>query len=477
MEFQNRRRLHVDNNLTPEPNTRMNLETDTCPVFLVQCSLIHGDDVEIIEKSLSTTLLNQTSSMTEIYRTISTARRDDVSPTKCRERRRRRIEMRRQAAVFGETSSSSSSKNRDRTEQDVYSTFIPVRKQPWRTTTEIGGLPGNIGVASPSTSHWKSETQVRKREETDDEPMYGIVSVMGRSRKMEDTVTVKPNLCKPEINQQKPVHFFAVYDGHGGSQVSTMCSTTMHTLVKEELELEEDEGNDVVEKKWRGVMKRSFERMDEMATKSCVCGTTALLCGCDPREAAISGSTAVTAVLTQEHIVVANTGDSRAVLCRSGMAIPLSNDHKPDRPDERARIEAAGGRVLVVDGARVEGILATSRAIGDRYLKPMVAWEPEVTFMRRESGDECLILASDGLWDVLSSQLACDIARFCLREDTSSSLDLNRTAQEDDNGGGGSEQNPSRSALAATLLTRLALGRQSSDNISVIVIDLENSSQ
>lgn len=113
-------------------------------------------------------------------------------------------------------------------------------------------------------------------------------------------------------------------------QVSTLCGTTMHTLVKEELEQfnSEEEGNDVVEKKWRELMKRSFERMDELATSSCVCGTTVSLCSCDPREAAISGSTAVAAVLTQEHIIVANTGDSRAVLCRSGVAIPLSNDHK-----------------------------------------------------------------------------------------------------------------------------------------------------
>ncbi|KAG7605731.1 putative protein phosphatase 2C 75 [Arabidopsis thaliana] len=416
--------------------------------------------------------------MTEIYRTISTGRGDDVSPTKCRERRRRRIEMRRQAAVFGEPSSS---RNRDRTDMEVYSSFdVPLRKQARRS--EIGGLPADIGVflAPPAASSCqKSEAPVWKGEETEDEPLYGIVSVMGRSRKMEDSVTVKPNLCKPEVNRQRPVHFFAVYDGHGGSQVSTLCSTTMHTFVKEELEQnleEEEEGseNDVVERKWRGVMKRSFKRMDEMATSTCVCGTSVPLCNCDPREAAISGSTAVTAVLTHDHIIVANTGDSRAVLCRNGMAIPLSNDHKPDRPDERARIEAAGGRVLVVDGARVEGILATSRAIGDRYLKPMVAWEPEVTFMRRESGDECLVLASDGLWDVLSSQLACDIARFCLREETPSSLDLNRMAQEDDNDG---EQNPSRSVLAATLLTRLALGRQSSDNISVVVIHLKNSSQ
>ncbi|EOA14729.1 hypothetical protein CARUB_v10028020mg [Capsella rubella] len=421
--------------------------------------------------------------MTEIYRTISTGRGDDVSPTKCRERRRRRIEMRRQAAVFGDPSSSSSSttRNRDRPDMEVYSSFdVPLKKQARRS--EIGGLPTDIGgfFTSPTpSSHHKLETPVTwKGEETEDEPLYGFVSVMGRSRKMEDSVTVKPSLCKPEINQNRPVHFFGVYDGHGGSQVSTLCSTTMHTLVKEELEqrLEEEEAgseDNVLEKLWRRVMNRSFKRMDEMATRTCVCGTSVPLCNCDPREAAISGSTAVAAVLTQDHIVVANTGDSRAVLCRNGMAIPLSNDHKPDRPDERARIEAAGGRVLVVDGARVEGILATSRAIGDRYLKPMVAWEPEVTFMRRETGDECLILASDGLWDVLSSQLACEIARFCLREEASSSLDLNRMAQDDDSGG---EENPSRSVLAATLLTRLALGRQSSDNISVIVIDLKNSS-
>ncbi|CAF2121981.1 unnamed protein product [Brassica napus] len=417
--------------------------------------------------------------MTEIYRTVSTGRKDDVSPTKCRERRRRRIEMRRQAAVFGEPSSS---KNREET---IYSGFVPLKKHA-RTTTaaaEMGGLPADVGgvFPSPTSSHKKPEALVWKGEEGDDEPMYGVVSVMGRSRKMEDTVTVKPSLCKPEINQQKPVHFFAVYDGHGGSQVSTLCSTTMHTLVKEELEQPgcklEGGGNDVVEEKWRGVMRRSFERMDELAMGTCMRRTTASLCHCDPREAAISGSTAVAAVLTNGNVVVANTGDSRAVLCRNGMAIPLSNDHKPDRPDERARIEAAGGRVLVVDGARVEGILATSRAIaGDRYLKPMVAWEPEVTFMRREPGDECLILASDGLWDVLSSQLACDIARFCLREDAPSGLDLNETATEDDNEGQGSSgQNPSRSVLAATLLTRLALGRQSNDNISVIVIDLKNS--
>ena len=105
--------------------------------------------------------------------------------------------------------------------------------------------------------------------------------------------------------------------------------------------------------------------MDDVAISTCPCGSVGYRCGCHSIEAALSGSTAVVAVVTSEYIIVANCGDSRAVLCRGGRAIPLSCDHKPDRPDELARIEAAGGRVVFVNGARVEGILAMSRAIGN----------------------------------------------------------------------------------------------------------------
>ncbi|KAK9291433.1 hypothetical protein L1049_019380 [Liquidambar formosana] len=215
--------------------------------------------------------------------------------------------------------------------------------------------------------------------------------------------------------------------------------------------------------------------MDELALSTCACGSVGSHCGCHPMEVALSGSTAVVAVLTPDDIVVANCGDSRAVLCRSGRAMPLSVDHKPDRPDERARIEASGGRVIFVDGPRVGGILAMSRAIGDVYLKPAVTSEPEISFTKRDPEDECLILASDGLWDVLSSDLACKVASECLREGSpaTAATDLNTGPRREDGGAG--ELYPSRSALAAALLTRLALGRKSSDNISVIVVDLKRS--
>lgn len=90
-----------------------------------------------------------------------------------------------------------------------------------------------------------------------------------------------------------------------------------------------------------------------------------------------------------------------------------------------------------------------------------------------------MIIASDGLWDVLSSELACDVARECLREGSTSA-----TSAIDPSTIGGPPQveeersgalYPSRSTLAAALLTRLALGRKSSDNVSVIVVDLKRS--
>jgi protein phosphatase 2C len=108
---------------------------------------------------------------------------------------------------------------------------------------------------------------------------------------------------------------------------------------------------------------------------------------------------------------------------------------------------------------------------GDEYLKPFVIPEPEITFTKRESVDDCLLLASDGLWDVLSGDLACKVARQCLREENPPPV--NAGPQIKDEGAGALY--PSRSMLAAALLTRLALGRRSCDNISVIVVDLKSS--
>nr|XP_016443233.1 PREDICTED: probable protein phosphatase 2C 75 [Nicotiana tabacum] len=106
----------------------------------------------------------------------------------------------------------------------------------------------------------------------------------------------------------------------------------------------------------------------------------------------------------------------------------------------------------------------------DKYLKPYVTSEPEITFTKREAEDECLILASDGLWDVISTEMACEVARECLREENPTGNHSFRPWVEGDGEGAIFS---SQSASAAALLTRLALGRNSYDNISVIVVDLK----
>lgn len=138
-----------------------------------------------------------------------------------------------------------------------------------------------------------------------------------------------------------------------------------------------------------------------------------------------SGSTAIAVMITPSHLVCANVGDSRAVLGRRGgegsgrseQVVELSHDHKPTLPAERARIEGAGGRVVV---GRVDGSLAMSRALGDFELKDLsmaqhlqkVSAEPEIVVRRREAAsDEMLVVACDGVWDVMSSEQCC----ACLR--------------------------------------------------------------
>lgn len=107
-----------------------------------------------------------------------------------------------------------------------------------------------------------------------------------------------------------------------------------------------------------------------------------------------------------------------------------------------------------------------SRAIGDNYLKPYVTCQPEVIVTDRTPEDDCLILASDGLWDVVSNDTACSVAGTCLKGKTTMPW---RWPEKD---AGGAENSDKACSDASTLLAKLALARRSSDNVSVVVVDL-----
>lgn len=147
-------------------------------------------------------------------------------------------------------------------------------------------------------------------------------------------------------------------------------------------------------------------------------------------------------------MVVANAGDCRAVLGKRGRAVELSKDHKPNSPDERARIEKLGGAVY--DGY-LNGQLSVSRALGDWHMKgpkgsacPLSA-EPELQERLLAEEDEFMIMGCDGLWDVMSSQSAVTTARKELMLHN----DPERCSRE---------------------LVREALKRHACDNLTVIVV-------
>ncbi|GMP49213.1 hypothetical protein CsSME_00016265 [Camellia sinensis var. sinensis] len=299
-------------------------------------------------------------------------------------------------------------------------------------------------------------------------PKFGVASVCGRRRDMEDAVAIHPSFCRIEHETATKLHYYAVYDGHGCSHVAMKCRDRLHELVKEEIEKKDSSTEG-----WKVAMEKSFNRMDNevIAWNESVLRAD---CRCELQtpECNTVGSTAVVAVVTPDKIIVANCGDSRAVLCRNGKAIPLSTDHKPDRPDELSRIQAAGGRVIYWDGPRVLGVLAMSRAIGDNYLKPYVSCDPEVTITDRTAEDDCLILASDGLWDVVSNDMACGVARMCLRGKTPAAGESTSKMCSLVSEAAGEEHGDKACSDASMLLTKLALARRSADNVSVVVIDL-----
>jgi protein phosphatase PTC1 len=129
---------------------------------------------------------------------------------------------------------------------------------------------------------------------------------------------------------------------------------------------------------------------------------------------------------------------------RNGKAIRLTYDHKGSDPSEKQRIKAAGGFVL---NERVNGMLAITRALGDAELKNYVSGSPYTAEISIEkSYDSFLIVACDGLWDVLSDQACCDYV----------TAKLNR-----------GDCNPN---LIAEELIDLAIREGSADNISVIIV-------
>ncbi|XVE58390.1 hypothetical protein DITRI_Ditri04bG0166000 [Diplodiscus trichospermus] len=271
--------------------------------------------------------------------------------------RRRRMEIRRLnitcQTMMNITITENSSSNGDKDKDLLHGS------KPGNGLTEI-----SLSLSSPSSKQSSSEENdivlagfgEKTCEENDDAQTlsctsHGLLSVIGRRREMEDAVKVELGFM---VKGRENFDFYGVYDGHGGSRVAQECKERLHKVLVEEIvgdNYKEENGID-----WGRTMERCFEKMDDEVNRGRL-------------GEEMVGSTAVVAVVGNGKLVVANCGDSRAVLSKGGVAVALSCDHKPDRSDELERVEAAGGRVINWNGHRVLGVLATSRSIGtQKYL-------------------------------------------------------------------------------------------------------------
>jgi protein phosphatase 1L len=249
---------------------------------------------------------------------------------------------------------------------------------------------------------------------------YGVAEAVGWREWMEDAHALR----------DPGKGFFAaeVYDGHCGPAAANIAARALTANFQSMLIAELDKP--ALERRSESeLLREAYLRTDRSIVES----------------KTLSGAAAATFYLLDERFLAANVGDVRIIMGTAGKGIILTVDHCPGLPAERARIEALGGEVVILDIPRVQGTLAVSRALGDLPLKPYISAQPHIVEGRLGRENDFVILASAGLWHGLDLQEALQMARVA--------------------------RDPQR---AADQILFQAYARGTPDNITAIVLDLRD---
>ena len=269
----------------------------------------------------------------------------------------------------------------------------------------------------------------------------GICSQQGKRPYQEDEYALRPFLTIGGNNGNgqsyiesrsngssmiSATHFIGLFDGHAGGRCSKHISSILPDVLTED---------SLFMTNLPLALKRSFHTANDIFLKIA------------EQQRLHDGSTGITALLRNGKLLVGNVGDCRALLLSAGKTIQMSIDQKPTNPEEQRRIASLGGVITNNLGVtRVNGVLAVSRAFGNRKLRKVI--RPDVEMMQREltREDDFLVMASDGLWDVLRNKDVCDMCY---------GLAATHRPQQ-----------------IAEELVQAALGRGSMDNVTCIVVRL-----
>lgn len=281
--------------------------------------------------------------------------------------------------------------------------LFQTRTERWEYCRPPGQDLNCIGRKSPNQKNQNQRSNIARVPLTLESSRFALnvvhSSQQGVRRSMEDAFSIETNLSVTiQGTQHKNVGLVCLMDGHGGNLCADYCSEKLPGLFCGRLA----SGLGWKHSLYQAILDIDLDLHQEF--------TSAERVGCTCLCVAFDG---------WRRCYIANVGDCRAVLCRSKEAVVLTCDARADRPDEIARISRAGG--FVAHG-RVNGKLAVSRALGDFTYKKtssgngklmgaiaqdsIVISEPEISDFEVTEEDEFLIVACDGLWDVMTSETA-----------------------------------------------------------------------
>lgn len=292
---------------------------------------------------------------------------------------------------------------------------------------------------------------------------YAHSSSRGMRPTMEDAVCMRLDL--PGLPNSA---FFGVFDGHAGADAAGYASQVIITQFIQKMQASgrfgsgrSTRGRSAVISSWPPVLDDPYNIHIARTLTQAFCDTDLQIADKFVKSkkvrgpASDPGCTATCVLVTQDFFVFANLGDSRALLSSGQQLAFATRDHKPNDQTEKDRICEAGGFVL---RGRVCAQLAVSRALGDHQFKDsrlpqaeqMVSPIPDITFVDRNLlTDDFLLVCCDGVFDVMSNSQALEFVRASMK--ITSSL-----------------------GEVAARLVQFALKRGSTDNLSVVIVDLKS---
>ncbi|XP_025089159.1 protein phosphatase 1E-like isoform X4 [Pomacea canaliculata] len=207
-------------------------------------------------------------------------------------------------------------------------------------------------------------------------------AIKNTRRKMEDRHVILSDLNTFfELQDSPSQSYYAVFDGHGGPEAAMYATSHLHINM---------------------VRDRSFRSDPELAMRRAYSLTDRMFLEKAERQKLRSGTTGVTVFVRGDRCYIGWLGDSQVLLVRDGQPVTVMEPHKPEREDEKKRIEELGGSVTYTQGNwRVNGNISVSRAIGDPSHKPFLCSNADTVSFQQTGQEDYMVLGCDGIWDVL----------------------------------------------------------------------------